>query len=395
MIKAKINGKPVEVKEGTTILEAAKIANITIPTLCKHEDLEATGGCGLCIVKIKGSPRLPRACTTEITEGMEVITHDPELTNVRRTVLELIMSNHPKDCLVCARNQNCELQRLCAEFGIRENAFPTIVDRQPHKFDDSTGSITIDATKCILCGRCVQVCQKVQNVWALAFLQRGIKTTLSPAGNISLSESPCVKCGQCSAHCPVGAIVEHDDTQKVWDALADENKYCVVQIAPAVRVAIGEAFGFPVGANLTGKLNAALYELGFKAVFDTNTAADVTIMEEASEFKQRLTKGGVLPLITSCCPAWVDFMEKYHTDIMDNFSSAKSPQAMMGALAKTYYAQKHGIDPKNMVMVLQVLRSPVLIMSHLPVSISNLNICPSELNISFLPFFIQFGASIM
>lgn len=351
MIKAKINGKPVEVKEGTSILEAAKIANITIPTLCKHEDLEATGGCGLCIVKIKGSPRLPRACTTEITEGMEVITHDAELTNIRRTVLELIMSNHPKDCLVCARNQNCELQRLCAEFGIRENAFPTIVDRQPHKFDDSTGTITIDSTKCILCGRCVQVCQKVQNVWALAFLQRGIKTTLSPAGNINLSESPCVKCGQCSAHCPVGAIVEHDDTQKVWDALADENKYCVAQIAPAVRVAIGEAFGFPVGSNLTGKLNAALYELGFKAVFDTNTAADITIMEEASEFKQRLTKGGVLPLITSCCPAWVDYMEKYHTDIMDNFSSAKSPQAMMGALAKTYYAQKHGLDPKNMVMV--------------------------------------------
>lgn len=351
MIKAKINGKPVEVKEGTSILEAAKLAKVKIPTLCKHEDLEATGGCGLCIVKVKGMAKMPRACTTEITEGMEITTHDAELVNIRRTVLELIMSNHPKDCLLCARNQDCELQRLCAEFGIREDAFPSIVNRQPHKKDDSTGTITIDTAKCVLCGRCVQVCQKVQNVWALAFLKRGIKTELSPAGEIDLQQSPCVKCGQCSAHCPVGAIVEHDDTQKVWKALMDEKKYCVVQIAPAVRVAIGEAFGFPVGANLTGKLNAALYELGFKAVFDTNTSADVTIMEEASEFKHRLTHGGTLPLITSCCPAWVDYMEKYHGDIIDNFSSAKSPQEMMGALSKTYYAQKHNIDPKEIFMV--------------------------------------------
>lgn len=351
MIKAIINGKTVEVKEGTSILDAAKMVNVNIPTLCKHPDLEATGGCGLCIVKVKGANKMLRACTTEVADNMEIITHDPEIVGVRRSVLELIMSNHPKDCLICARNQNCELQKLCADFGVREEYFPSIVNRQPHKCDDTTKTIVIDTSKCILCGRCINVCQKHQNVWALSFLGRGIKTSLSPAGEIELNESPCVKCGQCSNHCPVGAIVEHDDTQTVWDALMDPDKYCVAQIAPAVRVAIGEAFGHPVGSNLTGKLVSALYDLGFKAVFDTNTGADLTIMEEASEFKHRFTTGGTLPLITSCCPAWVDFLEKNHGDMLDNFSSAKSPHEFVGVLAKTYYAQKHNIDPKKIYMV--------------------------------------------
>lgn len=351
MIKAIINGKPVEVKEGTSILEAARLAHVKIPVLCKHDDLEATGGCGLCIVKIKGMNKMLRACTTEVTPGMEVITHDAELVNVRRSVLELIMSNHPKDCLICARNQDCELQRLCAEFGIREDFFPSIVNRQPHKFDDTTKTIVIDTSKCILCGRCIQVCQKHQNVWALSFLKRGIKTELSPAGEIDLADSPCVRCGQCSNHCPVGAIVEHDDTKEIWQALMDPEKICVAQIAPAVRVAIGEAFGYEPGKNLTGKLVSSLYELGFKAVFDTNTGADMTIMEEASEFKHRFVNKGELPLITSCCPAWVDFLEKYHSDMLGNFSTAKSPHEFVGVLAKTYYAQKHNIDPKKIYMV--------------------------------------------
>ena len=351
MIKATINGKTIEVKEGTTILEAANMANVKIPTLCKHPDLEASGGCGLCIVRIKGTNKMLRACTTEVADKMDIVTHDPEIVKVRRTVLELIMSNHPKDCLICARNQNCELQRLCSEFGVREEYFPSIVNRHPHKCDDSTKTIVIDTSKCILCGRCITVCQKHQNVWALSFQGRGIKTLLSPAGDINLNDSPCVKCGQCSNHCPVGAIVEHDDTEPVWNALMDPDKYCIAQIAPAVRVAIGEAFGYPPGTNLTGKLTAALYELGFKAVFDTNTGADFTIMEEASEFKHRLTTGGVMPLITSCCPAWVDFLEKYHGDMIDNFSSAKSPHEFIGVLAKTYYAQKHNIDPNKIYMV--------------------------------------------
>lgn len=351
MIKVTINGKTVEVKEGSSILDAARLANVKIPTLCKHPDLEASGGCGLCIVKIKGLNKMLRACTTEVTPNMEVTTHDPELVSVRKTVLELIMSNHPQDCLTCARNQNCELQSLCAEFGIRENHFPNILNSRPHKKDNSAKGICIDTSKCIQCGRCVQVCQKMQNVWALSFLHRGINTQLSPAGDIELKDSPCVNCGQCSAHCPVGAIVEQDDTQEVWDALQDTTKHCVVQIAPAVRVAIGEAFGYPVGTNLTGKLISALYEIGFDAVFDTNTGADLTIMEEASELKHRLTTGGVLPLITSCCPAWVDYLEKYHGDLIDNFSSAKSPHEMVGVLAKTYYAKKHNIDPKDIFVV--------------------------------------------
>jgi NADH-quinone oxidoreductase subunit G len=267
-------------------------------------------------------------------------------------VLELILSNHPKDCLICARNKNCELQQLAADFGIRQSYFPSIVERKDHKHDDSTKSIVIEGSKCILCGRCINVCQKHQNVWALSFLSRGINTKLSPAGEIQLNESPCVKCGQCSNHCPVGALVEYDETQKVWQGLQDEDKYPVVQIAPAVRVAIGEAFGYPIGTNLTKKLYAALKKLGFKAVFDTNFSADVTIMEEAGEFIERLTKHPEkLPLITSCCPAWVDFLEKYRSDMVDNFSSCKSPQEIMGVLSKTYFAKKENIDPARIFMV--------------------------------------------
>jgi len=350
MIKAKIDGIEVEVPEGTTILEAAKQVGINIPTLCKHEDLCATAACGICVVKLAGRPSMVRACSTPLDNGMDIITRDPEIVEVRKTVVELILSKHPNECLTCMKSGNCELQKLAADFGIRCEEYESIVPNLPK--DDSTKSIVLDPRKCITCGRCIQVCQEQQNVWALSFLKRGIHTRIAAAGGIPLAESPCVKCGQCAAHCPTGAITEYDDTEKVWAALNDPKKHCVVQIAPAVRVALGEAFGLKPGEVTTGKIYAALRRIGFNAVFDTNFSADLTIMEEASEFVSRFTKKtGPLPLITSCCPAWVDFMEKYHSDMIPYFSTCKSPQGMLGALAKTYYAEKVKVDPKDMVVV--------------------------------------------
>jgi len=352
MVKAVINGLKVEVPENTTILDAAKQVQIKIPTLCKHPDayLHASAACGICLVKIKGGRKMLRACCTPIEEGMDIITHDPEIVEIRRTVIELILSNHPNECLTCGRNNNCELQSVMADFAIREEYFEKIVKDIPE--DRSTGNIVLEPRKCIKCGRCVDVCQNVQDVWALTFLQRGFNTRMAPAGDISLAESPCVRCGQCSAHCPTGAIVEQDDTRLVWKELQDAAKYCVVQIAPAVRVALGEAFGYPIGTNVTKKIYAALRRMGFKAIFDTNFAADVTIMEEASEFIERFVhKKGALPLITTCCPSWVDFMEKFHSDMIPHFSSAKSPHEMLGALVKTYYAEKNKLEPAKLKVI--------------------------------------------
>lgn len=350
MIKARINQIDVEVPEGTSILDAARQVQVKIPTLCKHKDLLPTAACGICIVRNKGGNKLIRACCTPLEKGMEITTHDREIVDVRRSTLELILSNHPQACLTCGRNGECELQTLAADFNIPMESIKRYVKDTPP--DRSTGSIILEFQKCIKCGRCIQVCQEMQNVWALSFLERGINTRMAPAGDITLAESPCVKCGQCSAHCPTGAIVENDETPAVWEALHDPEKICVVQIAPSVRVTVGEAFGLPPGTNLTKKLYAALRRLGFKAVFDTNFSADVTIVEEASEFIERFAhKRGALPLITSCCPSWTDFMEKRHYDFIDNFSTAKSPQQMLGVLAKTYYAQKMGLDPAKMFVV--------------------------------------------
>ena len=350
MINATINGVPVAVAPGTTILDAARKVHVKIPTLCKHPDLEATGACGICIVKVQNTGRMLRSCCTPLDEGMDILTETPEIVDVRRGVLELTLSRHPNECLTCLRNQNCELQALAADFGMTTSELPNIVPDLP--LDTSTRSIVLDPRKCVLCGRCITVCQQHQNVWALSFLNRGFKTRIAAAGDIPLADSPCVRCGQCSAHCPTGAIVEYDETVAVWNRLQDPETYCVVQIAPAVRVAVGEAFGFPIGANLTGKIYASLRRMGFKAVFDTNFGADLTIIEEASEFKSRLLEGtGALPLITSCCPGWVDFMEKFHGDMIDHFSSCKSPHEMVGALSKTYYAEKMGIDPARIFVV--------------------------------------------
>lgn len=350
MVKAKINGIPVEVPEDTTILKAAREVQVKIPTLCAHPDLHPSAACGICVVKVKGMAKMPRACSTPIEEGMEITTYDPEIVDIRKTVVELILSNHPNECQTCGRNTDCELQTALADFGIREEPFPKIIRHLPK--DNSTGTIVLEPSKCIKCGRCVQVCQEVQDVWALSFLERGFLTRISPAGDISLGESPCVRCGQCSAHCPTGAIFEMDDTAKVWAALLNTRKHCVVQIAPAVRVTIGEHFGFEPGTNLTKKLYAALRRMGFEAIFDTNFGADLTIVEEASEFVQRFAhQKGPLPLITTCCPSWVDFMEKFHPDMIPHFSSAKSPHEMVGVLAKTYYAEIRGYTPKDVEVV--------------------------------------------
>jgi len=350
MIKATINGIEVEVAEGGSILDAARTVQIKIPTLCKHPDLDATGACGICVVRNKANGRMLRSCCTPLENGMDLLSEDAEIVEVRKTVLDLLLSRHPNECLTCARNQNCELQTLCADFGVRRETLPNIVPDLPK--DDSTKCIVLDPRKCINCGRCVDVCQNMQDVWALSFLNRGIDTRMAPAGDISLAESPCVNCGQCSAHCPTGAIVEYEETDVVWEKLHDPETYCVAQIAPAVRVAIGEAFGQPIGTNMEGKMYAALRRMGFNAVFDTNFGADFTIMEESAEFVKRFTKGeGELPLITTCCPSWVDFMEKYHSDMIPHFSTCKSPHEMLGALAKTYYADKMGVDPKKIYMV--------------------------------------------
>ena len=348
MVNLKIDNFDVDVPAGTSILDAARTVQIDIPTLCKHPDVDPSAGCGICIVKVNG--RIMRSCCTPVVEGMQVITSDPEIVSVRRTVLELILSNHPNECLNCIRSGHCELQDLTNTFGIRSSNLPSL--NKKYEIDDSTHSIVLDPSKCIVCGRCVEVCQNQQNVWALSYLNRGLATKITAAGGIKLADSPCIKCGQCSAHCPTGAIVEYDETQKVWDMLADPELVTIVQIAPAVRVAIGEEFGYDFGENLTGKTYAALRRLGFNKIFDTNFGADLTIIEEATEFARRFTKEPEsLPMFTSCCPAWVDMLEKYHQDMIPNFSTCKSPQSMVGAMAKTYYAEKNAIDPAKIRVI--------------------------------------------
>ena len=344
-----IDGRQVTVPAGTSVLEAATQAGVKIPTLCYLEGLNEIGSCRLCVVEIEGAKTLAASCVTPAAQGMVVHSNTRQVREARRAVLELIISNHPFDCLTCVRSGSCELQALAESLGIREIRFAGA--KAHHAVDDSTPSIVRDPDKCILCRRCVAVCEQVQGVSAINVSGRGFNSVVSPAGQLPLGDAACTLCGQCILVCPTGALSEVDSTRKVWEALGDAKKHVVVQTAPAIRVALGEEFGLAPGSIVTGQLVAGLRALGFDRVFDTNFTADLTILEEGNELLQRLTTGGTLPMITSCSPGWIKFIEHFYPDMLGNLSTCKSPQQMFGALAKTYYAERAGVDPADMFVV--------------------------------------------
>ena len=349
MLSLTIDHQTVEVEENATILDAARKIGVKIPTLCYLKDINVIGACRICMVEVQGARTLMAACVTPVSEGMVVRTHTPQVIQARRTVLELILSDHPMECLTCVRNQNCELQTLAEEFGITEIRYPGA--RTSYPPDVSSAGILRDPRKCILCRRCVSVCTNIQSVQALTAQRRGFDTLIAPAFNEPLAAMECVQCGQCALVCPTGAIQEVDHTQQVWAALADSGKHVLVQTAPAVRVQIGEMLGGAPGDIVTGQLAAGFRRLGFDKVFDTVFAADLTIMEEGHELLERLNNGGRLPMITSCSPGWVKFAEHFYPDLLPHLSTCKSPQQMFGALAKTYYAGKTDINPADIFVV--------------------------------------------
>ena len=349
MVNIKINGEAISVPADYTILQAARQAGIDIPTLCYLKGVNEIGACRMCLVEVKGSRGLVTACVYPVNEGMEVLTNTERVRKARKTVLELTLSNHEKKCLTCARNQNCELQRLSDELNVTDIAFEG--DSIKHEIDNLSPSIVRDNNKCILCRRCVNTCKKIQTVGVIDAQGRGFNTKIGCTFEKSLNETDCVMCGQCIAACPVGALYEKDSTKAVWAALNDETKHVVVQTAPAVRVALGEEFGMPIGSRVTGKMVTALKKLGFDKVFDTDFAADLTIMEEGTELIGRIKEGGKFPMITSCSPGWVKFCEHNFPDMLDNLSTAKSPHEMYGAIIKSYYAEKENIDPKDIFVV--------------------------------------------
>ena len=348
MINVKINGIAVSVPKGSTILEAARVAGVEIPTLCYMKEKNEIGACRICVVEATGARGLVTACVFPAADGMEVWTNTEKVQKARKTTLELILSTHEKKCLSCSRSTNCELQKLCLEYGVDENAFSGY--KPEYKLDFSTPHLVRDNNKCILCRRCVAVCNE-QYVGVIGANNRGIDTAISCAFDAPLADTSCISCGQCTAVCPTGALTERDDTDKVWAAINDPDKYVVVQTAPSIRATLGECFGMPIGTNVEGKMVAALRRLGFDKVFDTDFAADLTIVEEANELVERIKNGGTLPMITSCSPGWVKFCEYYYPDMISHLSTCKSPQQMAGAVIKTYYAQKMGIDPEKIVSV--------------------------------------------
>jgi NADP-reducing hydrogenase subunit HndD len=349
-VNVKINGISLDVPVGTTILEAARMAHIDIPTLCYLKEINEIGACRICVVEVKGARSLVASCVYPVSDGMEVRTNTPKVLASRRKTLELILSDHDRKCLSCVRSGDCELQKLCKELKVEDE---TVYEgeRNHYDLDTSSAHMVRDNNKCILCRRCSAVCDRVQGIGVIGANERGFTTNIACAFDLGLGETSCVSCGQCIAVCPTGALYEKDFTDEVFEAINDPEKYVIVQTAPAVRAALGEAFGLPIGTNVQGKMVAALRRLGFDKVFDTDFAADLTIMEEATEFLDRVQNGGVLPIITSCSPGWIKYCEHYYPDMLDNLSSCKSPQQMFGAITKTYYAEKMGLDPKNIVMV--------------------------------------------
>ncbi|AEG16437.1 hydrogenase, Fe-only [Desulfofundulus kuznetsovii DSM 6115] len=350
MVTLTIDGLKVQAEEGSTILEAARRANIRIPTLCYLPEVQAIGACRVCLVEIEGNRNLQPACVFPVSEGLVVHTNNVRVRRARKFSVEMILSDHPMDdCLTCTRNQRCELQKLADELGIREVKFTG--EKSEGRLDNLSPSIVRDQSKCILCRRCVTVCKEIQEVAAISIQGRGFKTRVEPAFGESLNDVACALCGQCILVCPVGAIHEKEHIEEVWHAIFDPSKFVVVQDAPAVRAALGEEFGYPPGTLVTGKMLAAVRRLGFDRVFDTNFAADLTIIEEGHELLKRIKEGGVLPMITSCSPGWVKFIEHFYPELLPHLSTCKSPHQMLGALVKTYYAQKVGVDPKDMVVV--------------------------------------------
>lgn len=352
LVTVTIDNRKIEVEEGTTILEAAKQLGIGIPTLCAWPEIGHTpGACRICVSEVEGQRSLVASCVFPVSDGMIIRTNTGRVRKARKMVVELLLADHPTECTSCVRSGNCELQAVAEQVGVREVRFTTEFPPRDKVIDVSSGAIVRDSRKCIHCHRCVTVCEQIQTVSVLTPAWRGSDVKVGPAFNLPLNETNCVNCGQCINVCPVGALYEHDDTVAVWKALEDPTKHVVVQEAPAIRAALGEEFGMPVGSLVTGKMIAALRRLGFDKVFDTNWTADLTIMEEGSELLQRVKEGGKLPLITSCSPGWIKFCEHFYPDLLDNLSTCKSPQQMFGSMAKTYYAENAGIDPKDMVVV--------------------------------------------
>ena len=349
VVNITIDGKQLQVKEGTTILEACRKINIDIPTLCFLKDINEAGDCRMCVVEVEGMRGVIPACIQKVSEGMVIKTATPETIESRKITLDLILSNHDRDCLTCVRNGNCELQKIARDYCVDEIRFKG--SRKEEPIDDKSPSIVRNPNKCILCRRCVSTCKKVQGISAIDVMERGYNSCISTYKGLSLNDVNCTFCGQCIEACPVGALTEKDNVTEVWKAIRDPEKYVIVQTAPAVRAALGEEFDMPVGRNTKGKMVTALRELGFDKVFDTNTGADFTIMEEGTEFLHRFQNGGTLPMITSCCPAWVKYIEMNYPDQIGHLSTCKSPHQMYGALLKSYYAEKEGIDPSKIYVV--------------------------------------------
>ena len=348
-VNVKINGNIFQVPQGITILDACKRAGIEIPTLCYLEDVAKNSSCGVCLVEVKGARSLVRSCTMCVYEGIEIATNSLRIRDARKTNVELILANHPKDCLSCLRNQNCELQAIAAELGVKESRFVRTKKELP--YDLTSPSIMRDPNKCILCGRCIAVCNNVQTVNAIGLSGRGIRTRISTYREKGLGNVACTNCGQCALVCPTAAIVERDDTDIVFEEIMNPDKFVIVQTAPAIRVGIGEALGMGPGSLVTGQMVAGLRRLGFNKVLDTQFTADLTILEEGHELINRITNKGVLPMITSCSPGWIKFAEHFFPNSLDHLSSCKSPQQMFGPIAKNYFAEKIGINRKDMVVV--------------------------------------------